>query len=219
MQNINGEREGVIKYHLSHQHTDLADDLNISELNAWRTLLYRLHLIGQIPEKYDGLGFGNISCRVVPDGEGFLISGTQTGGLSCLGKQHFALVETATPQKNAIQSRGLCPPSSEALTHAGVYLLEPAIQAVIHVHSPELWRNTQRLQLPHTSSHVPYGTPEMAQAVTDLFNSGQLEAKRIFTMLGHEDGVVAFGASLAEAAELLIAELVKAIALEQQLLA
>ncbi len=209
------EREGVIKYHLDHQTIDLPKDIDINELNAWRTLLHRLKLIGQIPEKYNGLGFGNISRRLVPGSEQFVISCTQTGHLATLTKQHYALINAASPHINAIKSCGLCRPSSEALTHASVYQQDPSIQAVIHVHSPTLWHNTLELQLPHTTANIPYGTPEMAQAVSNLFASSQLDSLHLFSMLGHEDGIVAFGPSLMAAATLLITQLVKAETVEQ----
>lgn len=210
-----GEREGVIKYHLEHQSIDLPNGIDILELNAWRALLHRLKLIGQIPEKYDGSGFGNISRRLVPGSEQFVISCTQTGQLATLTKQHYALINAASPHSNCIQSCGPCKPSSEALTHASVYQLAPSIQGVIHVHSPSLWHNTLSLGLPHTAADVPYGTPEMAQAVTNLFASGQLDALHLFSMLGHEDGIVAFGPSLTAAATLLITQLVRAETIEQ----
>ncbi|MGZ4960021.1 MAG: class II aldolase/adducin family protein [Methylomonas sp.] len=209
------EREGVIKYQLVHLPVGLPADIDIDELNAWRILFYRLNLIGQIPEKYDGLGFGNISRRLVPGSEQFVISGTQTGHLAKLTKQHYALIQSASPQHNRIVSCGLCAPSSEALTHASVYEQDPSIQAVIHVHSPTLWHNTLPLQLPHTAADVPYGTPEMARAVKDLFASARLDSLPLFSMLGHEDGIIAFGSSLTAAATVLITQLVKAEMLEQ----
>lgn len=208
------EREGVIKYRLEHQQQALSAEFDLNELNAWRTVFYRLKLIGMIPEKYQGLGFGNISRRLVPAGGQFLISGTQTGHLAELGKQDYVLIQSASPQQNSIQSCGLRKPSSEALTHAGVYQQSPAIQAVIHVHSPELWRNTLAMHLPHTGADIPYGTPEMAAAVAELFSSGQLNDLQIFSMLGHEDGIIAYGNSLAEAAALLIAHFAKALTIE-----
>ncbi|MDD1621747.1 MAG: class II aldolase/adducin family protein, partial [Methylococcaceae bacterium] len=130
--------------------------------------------------------------------------------LQSLTLQHFALIQTASPELNRIQAIGLCAPSSESLTHACVYQQDPAIQAVIHVHSPELWHHTSTLRLPHTEADIPYGTPEMAQAVKNLFASGQLEGLPLFSMLGHEDGIVAFGPSLTAAATLLITQLVRA---------
>jgi ribulose-5-phosphate 4-epimerase/fuculose-1-phosphate aldolase len=208
------EREGVIKYHLEHRQERLTDDINIEQLNGWRALLYRLKLIGSLPDKYDGLGFGNISRRLAPDSDQFVITGTQTGHLPLLSLNDYALIQSASPQHNSIKSCGLRPPSSEALTHAVIYQHDQSIQSVFHVHSPDLWLHTEQLRLPHTAADIPYGTPQMAEAVINLFNAGALGEKKIFSMLGHEDGVVAFGVSVASAANCLLSELAQAIILE-----
>ena len=204
------QAEGVIKYQLLHHPCPVAADIDIAELNGWRSLMYKLQLIGQIPERYANLGFGNISRRLVPGQEKFLISGTQTGHLPKLRLADYALVLSASPASNRIESCGLSRPSSESLTHAGIYQRDAAINAVIHVHSPELWHNTQRLHLPHIAADIPYGTPEMALAVQDLFNSGRLASLQLFSMLGHEDGIVAFGSSISAAAMQLLTQLAKA---------
>ncbi|WAR46453.1 class II aldolase/adducin family protein [Methylomonas rapida] len=209
------EREGVIKYRLKHQADDAAITTDISQINAWRNVLFRLELIGQSPEKYHGLGYGNISQRLQQDRQAFLISGTQTGHLPLLTTRHFAIVEKALPKQNALFSRGPSRPSSEALTHASIYLHAPKAQAVIHVHCPQIWRQTQALQIPHTAADVPYGSLEMAEAVEELFASGKLASLPIFSMLGHEDGIVAFGDSLSTAALTLLTQFANALAIEQ----
>lgn len=106
-------------------------------------------------------------------------------------------------------------PSSEALTHASVYSFMPNAQAVIHVHCPEIWRNTLELQLAYTGADIPYGTLEMAETVEQLFHSGQLNDQPIFSMLGHEDGIVAFADSLTAAAQIILTQLAKALIIEQ----
>lgn len=209
------EQEGVIKYWLDHAQQPISPALPLTGINAWRTLLYRLGLIGQRLDKYDNLGFGNISQRLAPGSSQFIISGTQTGHIEHLKPEHYCLVVKAEPEKNRVQSQGLCKPSSEALTHAGVYAQNPAIQAVIHVHSPEIWRHTEALSLPHTTADIPYGTVEMAMAVEQLFQSGDLQRTSLFTLLGHEDGVVSFGNTLQAAALELIKTLSLAIGIEQ----
>lgn len=209
------EIEGVIKYQLHHTQTPLPENLVLAELNAWRTVMCKLNLIGQTPERYDGYGFGNISQRLETADLQFLISGTQTGHLSVLKRCDYCLVTQASPQKNTIISCGETKPSSEALTHASVYLQNPQIKAVIHVHCPEIWQLTQELNLPHTAADIPYGTPEMADAVTELFAAEQWQQSAVFTMLGHEDGVVAFGDSLSQAACSLITQFSRALAIEQ----
>ena len=209
------ERDGVIKYRLEHRHCTLAINTNIGQINAWRTVLFKLKLIGQSPEKYQGLGYGNISQRLKPKAMRFLISGTQTAHLDFLSTEHFAIVDWASPIDNTIHSSGPCKPSSEALTHASVYLHSPTTQAVIHVHCPEIWRNTHKLHLPYTHADIAYGTVEMAEAVEKLFTSKQFNKTPIFSMLGHEDGIVAFGNTLENAAITLLTQFANAIAIEQ----
>lgn len=208
------ETEGVIKYQLHHTEMIL-DDLALAELNAWRTVMVKLQLIGQNPRRYEGYGFGNISQRLNTADLQFVISGTQTGHLSVLTQRDYCLVTQAVPQTNRIVSRGQTKPSSEALTHASVYLQNPQIQAVIHVHCPEIWQHTQELKLAHTAANVAYGTPEMAEAVTQLFSTQHWQRTAVFTMLGHEDGVVAFGLSLNQAACALLSQFSLALAIEQ----
>lgn len=206
------EAEGVIKYQLHHTHSPLPAQIALAELNAWRTMMFKLNLIGQNPQRYQGYGFGNISQRLNTENLQFIISGTQTGHLSVLSRHDYSLVTQAIPQHNTLFSSGETQPSSEALTHASVYLQKPDIQAVIHVHCPEIWQQTQALNLAHTAADVAYGTPEMAAAATQLFKSENWQQSAVFTLLGHEDGVIAFGTSLSQAACALITELAKTIA-------
>jgi L-ribulose-5-phosphate 4-epimerase len=210
------EHEGVIKYQLEHTQKPINENFSLSEINAWRTIIFRLGLIGQDPERYDNLGFGNISQRLTSQGSQFIISGSQTGHIEHLSPEHYCLVIKADPRKNRIQSRGHYKPSSESLTHASIYAQDSNIQAVIHVHSPEIWSHTTTLNLPNISADIPYGTVEMAIAVEQLFQSGSLHQTSLFTMLGHEDGVVSFGRNMQEAAWELIKYLALAISIEQQ---
>ena len=209
------EPEGVIKYQLKHSSQALPQSIDIAPIIGWRSLLFDLNLIGQCQEKYGGLGYGNISQRLRPDANEFLISGTQTGHLRHLNSHHFAIIAAASPQHNTISSKGPSQPSSEALTHASVYLHAMEAHAVIHVHSPVLWLHTAKLNLPYISPDIAYGSVEMAAAVAELFASGQLSKLPIFSMLGHEDGIVAFGENLAAAAMTLLTQLAKALAIEQ----
>jgi len=209
------EQEGVIKYHLNHCYAPLASAISLAEINAWRSIMYKLNLIGQDEYRYGGYGFGNISQKLPTKTLQFIISGTQTGHLEQLSRYDYCLVTDAFPQNNSINSTGESRPSSEALTHASVYAQDDAVQAVIHVHSPPIWRNTHALQLAHIPADIAYGTPAMANAVTDLFKTQQWQHTAVFTMLGHEDGIIAFGTSLTQAACSLISALASALAIEQ----
>lgn len=212
-QSAKSEQEGVIKYHLEFAskpivHPRLVEKLAL--LNAARAQLKACALLGQDPARYGGDGFGNISLRL--DDRQFLISGSQTGHLQGLSAADIALVDGFDCRANQLSAYGLSKPSSEAMTHGVAYRTLAAAGAVVHVHSPAIWQQAGRLGLPATASEIPYGTPEMAEAVRQLLltqrsglpadNSqaaGEPEFKAIvFVMQGHEDGVVAVGANLAD---------------------
>lgn len=184
---VDGEVEGVIKFRLDHR-TGTLDRPPLAEITAWREVLVRLGMIGQTPDRYGGLGFGNLSRRTPA---GFLVSGSQTGGLDEPGPEAWAEVIDFDLQNNAVQSRGEVPPSSESLTHAAIYSLDPRVNWVFHVHCPEIWNRALALGLATTGARVAYGTIEMADAVRGLFPAETTAGT--FAMGGHEDGVIAFG--------------------------
>ncbi|WP_240342316.1 class II aldolase/adducin family protein [Methylococcus sp. EFPC2] len=185
------EREGIIKYRLDYTAATLERPEDFAELNAWRGVLWRLGLIGQDDARYGGLGFGNVSLRL--DEGGFLVTGTQTGHIPHLSFGHYVRVVEARPADNYLRALGPLPPSSEALTHAAVYGVSPRVRCVAHGHSPEIWRQATKLGLPTVGADIAYGTPAMAAAVSErvrLSPDGGIVA-----MLGHEDGLLAWGAT------------------------
>lgn len=197
--------EGVIKFQLQHRQEALSlSPAQLAEINSWRLLLLRLQLLGQDPARYEGLAYGNVSVRACSDSDQFLISATQTSAKELLAAADICLVEQVNLAANTLQACGVSKPSSEALTHASVYQTQPAVRAVIHVHSQEIWRYTAALALPSTAAHIAYGTPDMALAVAELLRTQFAYRFGVFSMLGHADGVVAFADSLAAAAGLII---------------
>jgi hypothetical protein len=201
--NIAQEQEGVIKFHLHFAFqavTQVQSEVKLAQLNSARSRLKARALLGQDPTRYGGDGFGNISVRL--SDKQFLISGSQTGHLSELSPADVALVERIDHRANQLWARGLCKPSSESMTHGIVYQVLPAAEAVVHVHSPDIWQAAGRLRLPATAADIPYGTPEMAEAVRVLLLQISASADydhglpQVFAMLGHEDGIVAIGPDL-----------------------
>lgn len=194
------EQEGVIKYHLGFDKRVIPDDISITSLDQWRHVLFNLALIGQDPTRYGGLGFGNISCRIPSQDGSFLISGSQTGHLPYLERDHCAVVTACEPEINRIKGYGECTPSSESLTHGVLYSAQKEIGAVVHVHSPLIWHKSDLLKLPATPQSILYGTPEMAKVVDGLcLEIAQQSYNRVFVMKGHVDGVVSYGADLESA--------------------
>jgi ribulose-5-phosphate 4-epimerase/fuculose-1-phosphate aldolase len=90
--------------------------------------------------------------------------------------------------------------SSEALTHAAIYALDPGIRAVVHVHNADLWHALID-RIPTTSREITYGTPEMAREFQRLYADTDFRAQGIAVMGGHEEGIVSFGKDINQAAD------------------
>lgn len=185
------EQEGVIKYRLDFSSGDAPDYARFAQLNYWRCYLYRWGLVGQDAARYGGLGFGNISARLQPDLSEFIISGTQTGHLPVLCRDHYVRVSRFDLNRNFLQAHGPIKPSSEALTHASIYQSRNDVHCIMHLHCPRIWHYGLTLGIPVVAATVGYGTPEMAQAVSLLVQQGADSG--VIVMAGHEDGVLVYG--------------------------
>jgi methylthioribose-1-phosphate isomerase len=192
--------EGVIKFDCRHEHTVLADSDDLRELIRFRNMLFEMNLIGVYP---DGIGFGNISCRTP---EGFIISASQTGHVAESSKEHYSLVTKYSIEENFVHCRGEMRASSESLTHAMIYEVFPDAKAVVHVHNNEHWKRLLD-RVPTTSPVVPYGTPQMAAEINRLASQSDLRQEKVLVMAGHEDGILTFGSTLADATNALCQKL------------
>jgi ribulose-5-phosphate 4-epimerase/fuculose-1-phosphate aldolase len=184
-------REGVIKFTNEHTGGELGKSAQVAaeSLIDWRDCLFREGLIGVDPDRYGGVGYGNVSARL--DASSFVVSGTQTSTIARASAAHFVRIDSWDVDQNRVASRGLLEPSSETMPHAMIYELSSATECVLHVHSPKIWSNWRALKLAATPVEIDYGTPEMAEAVARLYADGDLVGGA-FVMLGHEDGVVVF---------------------------
>ncbi|MFC3152501.1 class II aldolase/adducin family protein [Litoribrevibacter euphylliae] len=192
------EQEGVIKFSLTHQTLDRPVNASVlSELMVWRDLSRRLQWLGQDPQRYGGLGYGNISAR--ESSQQFIISASQTSGVITAEPQHFARVLVSDLEQNHIDSEGMLPPSSESMTHAALYQCSDQVSWILHSHCPEIWQHSEALGLAATAAEVPYGTPEMAEAVQQLYRDQANPSQGIFVMKGHQDGVVSYGSTAKQA--------------------
>ena len=191
--------EGVVKYSCEWVLGERVALESFQSLIQWRNHIHKLGLIGV----YDnGIGFGNISIRI-PHTLQFIISGSQTGHLAQLEPEHYTVVTDFDIQHNHLTCCGPIQASSESLTHAAIYSYQPDINAIIHVHHPQLWRDLL-YQVPTTRKQVQYGTPEMAKEMFRLFDQENLSQQKILVMAGHEDGFLTFGKDLDEAGEILL---------------
>ena len=206
--------EGTIHFAYDLQPPDsaVAEPIQYATLNAWRRILMDLGLVGQDADRYEGLGFGNLSARDPERPEEFVITASQTGGIRELGQQHLTRIASCNLERFWVDAIGEQPPSSETLTHAMIYAADPRIDWVFHCHSPEIWQEAGVLALPCTDAGVGYGSPEMVQATRTLLAEAH-SRPLVFAALGHTDGIFSCGPTARDAGGLLVSYLAKALAL------
>lgn len=190
--------DGVIKYSSERVDGSAPTSAALSQLNAARTKLFELGLIGAYP---NGIGYGNLSVREA--GTQFVISASATGADRTLREDQYCLVESFDIDRNWVRSRGALPASSESMTHGAIYLANSAVQCVIHVHSRVLFDCLLSRGALNTAADIAYGTPDMARAVMDLVQA-QPQLPVLFVMAGHDEGVVAYGTDVETVTALLV---------------
>ena len=201
------QSEGVIQYRLEHHNGELPADADYTGLFDWFARCRQADLLGRDPQRYGGYAYGNISVRV-GTADGFLISGTQTGGRQRLDRDDLAWVRHFDSAANALTAQGPARPSSEAMTHGEVYAALPAVGAVIHAHSPTIWHLAADIGLAVTATEAAYGTPAMAGEVRRLLR--ETPQAGIIAMGGHEDGIIAYANTMQEAGQRLLETLARA---------
>ncbi len=190
--------EGYIKFNCDWEKTRPLHFSKIEKLNIWRQKLYEVDFLGVYP---DGIGFGNVSQR--SEQEKFIISGSKTGSYEALDESHFAEVLDFDIQKNWVKCKGATIASSESMSHAVIYQQYPHVNAVFHVHDLALWEKLL-WKIPTTPESAPYGSPEMANEIIQLFKSTNVLETKLFAMAGHHEGLFAFGETLEEAGNVLL---------------
>jgi len=197
--------EGVVKFNCHWTQTgSVISDEQFEIINYWREILYNMDLIGAYE---NGVGFGNISMRI-KGGNQFFITGSSTGEIPELEPSHYIKVSSFNIDDNAVQCVGSLKASSESLTHAAIYSVDPGANAVIHVHSTELW-NELIYKVPTTNPSMDYGTIGLAKDILRLFKESDVYEKRIIIMSGDRSGILTFGNDMDEAVNVLLEYLKK----------
>jgi len=195
--------EGYIKFECIHTPGPPPVEEFLAELDTVRRNMYRLGLVGH--DEKNHVDFGNLSIRGPLSGQ-LIITGTQTGHRPALSPEHYSLVTACDIEANRVRCTGAVRASSETMTHAAIYALNPAIRAVIHVHHPAIWQRLKRT-CPVTRPDVAYGTPDMADEIQRLYTATDLATRRLVVMGGHPAGLISFGSTPAEAEAPLLVEL------------
>ena len=190
---MSNSSDGYVKYTVEHTITPAMDIPHWAEINDARTQLYQMGLVGGHP---NGVGFGNISVRL--QGNEFIISGTATGALPVLDSGKFCLIKSFDLEKNYVVAMGPVKPSAESMTHGAVYKSSSGANCVIHIHSRRIFDGMVRDCCSSTPGDATYGSPEIALAVEKCIRELGKDEGRI-VMLGHDEGVIAYGPSVERA--------------------
>jgi ribulose-5-phosphate 4-epimerase/fuculose-1-phosphate aldolase len=190
---MDGKRdEGVIKFKLTLRRAPAPEMASVIAIEKWRALFFKLGLIGEYPN--ENIGYGNLSSRL--NAKSFLITGSQTGRLPHLQAHHYTRVIACDLQKGLVTAEGLIPPSSESLTHYGIYEANSSVRFVFHVHHDELWQHLISAGIDEIPPDIAYGTVEMAEAARSVIKQN---SSGILVMRGHSDGIISYGETAEEA--------------------
>jgi len=184
--------DGVIKYSIEHQTVDTPLFSGYEQLEALRTRLFTLGLIGE----KDGIGYGNLSMRD-KNSKSFFITATQTGRKQTLSREYYTYINDYNFSTFKVISKGTHKPSSEALSHAMIYAIDDRITTVIHIHSLALWKFMKNQNTLATTAE--YGTAEMVEEIAGLYKNLDPMMNNAFVMKGHEEGIITFGQNIEEA--------------------
>jgi ribulose-5-phosphate 4-epimerase/fuculose-1-phosphate aldolase len=105
--------------------------------------------------------------------------------------------------KNRVTTCGPVRASSESMSHGAIYHASASARAVIHIHSRKVFDGMLRDNCPRTPADAPYGTPEMARAIIACVKE-EGEGPRTIVMAGHDEGVIAWGASVKEVMDIVL---------------
>ena len=184
--------DGVIKYSIEHQNASAPLFSGYEQLEALRTRLFTLGLIGE----KDGIGYGNLSMRHERS-KSFFITATQTGRKYTLSREYYTYISDYDFSTFKVISQGTHKPSSEALSHAMIYAIDERITTVIHIHSLALWKFMKAKN--NLATTAGYGTAEMVEEIAGLYTNLDPMMNNTFVMKGHEEGIITFGRSVEEA--------------------
>ncbi|MBI2095329.1 MAG: class II aldolase/adducin family protein [Candidatus Omnitrophica bacterium] len=144
------------------------DDPRLEALKSWCGVFHRSGLAPSY-----GLGsHGNLSFRVKPGGNRFIITASAIRLKNRLTRRCFFEVNRADLRTNTVSGAGVRRPSSESLMHEAIYRKRRDIHAIFHGHCPQILARAARLGIPETPEELPYGTAALAESVSAALAGG-----------------------------------------------
>jgi len=162
-------------------------DARLEELKAWCAEFHRRNFA----PPYGEFSQGNLSFRLRPGEDAFIITGSQVGWKDRLADDRFVTVHGCDMERGIVYAGGARDPSSESMLHFAVYRARRDVQAVFHGHSREILRCAPA-DIPETLETQPYGSLELARGVIDVLGNAD------FVILKRH-GFISLGRSMEEA--------------------
>ncbi|NOX85052.1 MAG: class II aldolase/adducin family protein [Chlorobi bacterium] len=192
--------EGV-KYNTEYISEIVPADNRIDELRKWCRIFHEKELAPHYP----GGTHGNMSFRVNPEKDIFIITAARTSFAEELSPEAFFTV-TAVDLKNAVvyvSGSKTREPSSETLLHFAIYRERSDVMAILHGHCKTITQHAEKLGIVTTKEFVEPGTVKVVDSVLEV-----LDNHHFIEMKGH--GFLSLGKSINEAG-LLAMEMLKKV--------
>ena len=184
------EIHGGVKFRTEFLSADVPADTRLAELKSWCAGFHKRNFA----PPYGEFSQGNLSFRIRPGEDAFVISGSQVGWKDRLTDDKFVTVQNCDLQNGIVYANGTRDPSSESMLHFAIYRARKDVQAVFHGHSREILLCVNKLNLPETREKAPYGSIELVRSVMDVLGDADF-------VLIRKHGFVSLGATMKEAGE------------------
>jgi ribulose-5-phosphate 4-epimerase/fuculose-1-phosphate aldolase len=184
------EIHGGVKFATEFLSAVVPSDGRLEELKTWCAEFHRRNFA----PPYGEFSQGNLSFRIRPDEDAFIISGSQVGWKDRLTDDKFVTVHGCDLEKGIVSATGTRDPSSESMLHYAIYRARKDVQAVFHGHSREILKCVNKLTLSETREKAPYGSIELVRSVLEVLGNANF-------ILIRKHGFISLGETMKEAGE------------------
>jgi ribulose-5-phosphate 4-epimerase/fuculose-1-phosphate aldolase len=181
------EIHGGVKFKTEFLSAAVPVDARLEELKVWCAEFHRRNFA----PPYGEFSQGNLSFRIRPGEDAFVITGSQVGWKDRLPDDRFVTVHGCDMERGIVSASGTRDPSSESMLHFAIYRARKDVQAVFHGHSREILRCAPA-DIPETLEAQPYGSLELARGVLDVLGKADF-------VIMKRHGFISLGRSMDEA--------------------
>src|SRR5512137_1786560 len=158
------EIHGGVKFRTEFLSGACPSDNRLEELKAWCAEFHRRNFA----PPYGEFSQGNLSFRIRPGEDAFIISGSQVGWKDSLTDDRFVSVHGCDMEKGIVSASGTRDPSSESMLHFAIYRARKDEHVVFDGHRQEILLCVNKLNRPEKREKAPYGSIELVRSRTEV---------------------------------------------------